>query len=167
MRRYFYASFGQQRFGCVAACTGLLERDERIRAKRKRFLLASKSIGETPELAARRRHEQTKAAAIRQLDRPSASLDVTDRCVVEHVGIEGRYQQKYQQILRSPRNQGEWLRSKLCEKRLILLALLHFGELVRTNANDDVVPLAGLEPARCFHHLILSQARLPIPPQGH
>jgi hypothetical protein len=33
-------------------------------------------------------------------------------------------------------------------------------------ANDDVVPLAGLEPARCFHHLILSQARLPIPPQG-
>src|SRR5437588_11341097 len=27
-------------------------------------------------------------------------------------------------------------------------------------------PLAGLEPARCFHHLILSQARLPIPPQG-
>jgi hypothetical protein len=30
-----------------------------------------------------------------------------------------------------------------------------------------MVPLAGLEPARCFHHLILSQARLPIPPQGH
>src|SRR5262245_19386608 len=29
-----------------------------------------------------------------------------------------------------------------------------------------LVPLAGLEPARCFHHLILSQARLPIPPQG-
>jgi hypothetical protein len=29
-----------------------------------------------------------------------------------------------------------------------------------------MVPLAGLEPARCFHHLILSQARLPIPPQG-
>jgi hypothetical protein len=30
----------------------------------------------------------------------------------------------------------------------------------------EMVPLAGLEPARCFHHLILSQARLPIPPQG-
>src|ERR1700751_4063202 len=29
-----------------------------------------------------------------------------------------------------------------------------------------LVPLAGLEPARCLHHLILSQARLPIPPQG-
>ena len=29
-----------------------------------------------------------------------------------------------------------------------------------------LVPLAGLEPARCYHHLILSQARLPIPPQG-
>jgi hypothetical protein len=27
-----------------------------------------------------------------------------------------------------------------------------------------LVPLAGLEPARCHHHLILSQARLPIPP---
>ena len=43
---------------------------------------------------------------------------------------------------------------------------MHFGEQMRTNANDDVVPLAGLEPARCCHHLILSQARLPIPPQG-
>jgi hypothetical protein len=33
--------------------------------------------------------------------------------------------------------------------------------------NDfNLVPLAGLEPARCCHHLILSQARLPIPPQG-
>src|SRR5580700_10361101 len=31
---------------------------------------------------------------------------------------------------------------------------------------SKLVPLAGLEPARCFHHLILSQARLPIPPQG-
>jgi hypothetical protein len=43
-----------------------------------------------------------------------------------------------------------------------------FG-LQRTNANGgehEVVPLAGLEPARCCHHLILSQARLPIPPQG-
>ena len=30
-----------------------------------------------------------------------------------------------------------------------------------------MVPLAGIEPARCYHHLILSQARLPIPPQGH
>src|SRR3974377_2504656 len=29
-----------------------------------------------------------------------------------------------------------------------------------------MVPLAGPEPARCFHHRILSQARLPIPPQG-
>ena len=31
---------------------------------------------------------------------------------------------------------------------------------------SGMVPLAELEPARCFHHLILSQARLPIPPQG-
>jgi hypothetical protein len=42
---------------------------------------------------------------------------------------------------------------------------------VITRAIDEIgktrlVPLAGLEPARCFHHLILSQARLPIPPQG-
>src|SRR4051812_22376216 len=29
-----------------------------------------------------------------------------------------------------------------------------------------LVPLAGIEPARCCHHLILSQARLPVPPQG-
>jgi hypothetical protein len=29
-----------------------------------------------------------------------------------------------------------------------------------------LVPLAGLEPAQCCHYLILSQARLPIPPQG-
>ena len=30
----------------------------------------------------------------------------------------------------------------------------------------SVVPLAGLEPARCFHHLILSQARLPFRHRG-
>ena len=34
-------------------------------------------------------------------------------------------------------------------------------------AIPKLVPLAGLEPARCCHHLILSQARLPLPPQGH
>ena len=30
-----------------------------------------------------------------------------------------------------------------------------------------VVPKAGLEPARCRHHRILSPARLPIPPLRH
>ena len=35
-----------------------------------------------------------------------------------------------------------------------------------SNTIVSLVPLAGLEPARCCHHLILSQARLPIPPQG-
>jgi hypothetical protein len=30
-----------------------------------------------------------------------------------------------------------------------------------------LVPLAGLEPAQPCDYLILSQARLPIPPQGH
>ena len=35
------------------------------------------------------------------------------------------------------------------------------------NTSDfKLVPLAGLEPAQCCHYLILSQARLPIPPQG-
>ena len=35
------------------------------------------------------------------------------------------------------------------------------------NTSDfELVPLAGLEPAQCCHYLILSQARLPIPPQG-
>jgi hypothetical protein len=29
-----------------------------------------------------------------------------------------------------------------------------------------LVPLAGIEPARCCHHQILSLARLPVPPQG-
>jgi hypothetical protein len=29
----------------------------------------------------------------------------------------------------------------------------------RQIATTALVPLAGLEPARCFHHLILSQAR--------
>lgn len=32
---------------------------------------------------------------------------------------------------------------------------------------DFLVPKAGLEPARPCGHLILSQARLPIPPLGH
>jgi hypothetical protein len=31
---------------------------------------------------------------------------------------------------------------------------------------NAVVPLAGIEPARPYGHLILSQARLPVPPQG-
>jgi hypothetical protein len=30
----------------------------------------------------------------------------------------------------------------------------------------ELVPLAGLEPARCCHQQILSLPRLPIPPQG-
>ena len=30
-----------------------------------------------------------------------------------------------------------------------------------------VVPLAGFEPARCFHRGILSPLRLPVPPQRH
>ena len=42
---------------------------------------------------------------------------------------------------------------------------LHNGASEKS-AKSKLVPLAGLEPARCCHHLILSQARLPIPPQG-
>ena len=33
-------------------------------------------------------------------------------------------------------------------------------------SNRWVVPSAGLEPARPFGHLILSQARLPVSPRG-
>ena len=40
------------------------------------------------------------------------------------------------------------------------------SRMARMSRTVDMVPLAGLEPARCCHHLILSQARLPIPPQG-
>src|SRR5581483_1672176 len=36
----------------------------------------------------------------------------------------------------------------------------------KTGLHLGLVPLAGLEPARPHGHLILSQARLPIPPQG-
>ena len=43
---------------------------------------------------------------------------------------------------------------------------LNRGVGVENVKQFKLVPLAGLEPARCFHHLILSQARLPIPPQG-
>ena len=39
-------------------------------------------------------------------------------------------------------------------------------EIGGTLAISKLVPLAGLEPAQCCHYLILSQARLPIPPQG-
>src|SRR6185295_4218025 len=39
-------------------------------------------------------------------------------------------------------------------------------KLAPNSQKSKLVPLAGLEPARCCHHLILSQARLPIPPQG-
>ncbi len=33
--------------------------------------------------------------------------------------------------------------------------------------NKNVVPGAGIEPARCFHRGILSPLRLPISPPGH
>src|SRR5437867_3451402 len=46
------------------------------------------------------------------------------------------------------------------------VALKFFRKPSRKKMLILLVPLAGLEPARCFHHLILSQARLPIPPQG-
>ena len=36
----------------------------------------------------------------------------------------------------------------------------------KITSDFKLVPLAGLEPAQCCHYLILSQARLPIPPQG-
>jgi hypothetical protein len=38
---------------------------------------------------------------------------------------------------------------------------------VRPSVLECLVPLAGLEPAQPCDYLILSQARLPIPPQGH
>ena len=65
-----------------------------------------------------------------------------------------------------PTERGAPLRTGGCNKCRQLLDYLAFREQTRTAANNGVVPLAGLEPARCFHHLILSQARLPIPPQG-
>jgi hypothetical protein len=48
---------------------------------------------------------------------------------------------------------------------VLCLEINRAGDVRMTN-RVKVVPLAGLEPARCCHHLILSQARLPIPPQG-
>ena len=39
------------------------------------------------------------------------------------------------------------------------------GDLVEIT--DEVVPLAGLEPARLGRQQILSLSRLPIPPQRH
>ena len=45
---------------------------------------------------------------------------------------------------------------------------LPFKVLAGLNGSkDEMVPLAGLEPARCCHQQILSLPRLPIPPQGH
>jgi hypothetical protein len=38
---------------------------------------------------------------------------------------------------------------------------------IKQYVRKRMVPLAGIEPARPCGHLILSQARLPIPPQGH
>ena len=47
-------------------------------------------------------------------------------------------------------------------KRRQLLDYLAVSEQTRTKANDEVVPLAGLEPAQCCHYLILSQARMTV-----
>src|SRR5215472_15651592 len=73
---------------------------------------------------------------------------------------------RYQQKARLPTDRRAPPRTGRSDKCRQLLDYSAFGERARTKANDEVVPLAGLEPARCCHHLILSQARLPIPPQG-
>jgi hypothetical protein len=46
------------------------------------------------------------------------------------------------------------------KKCLHLLDCLAFSEQTRTTANGEVVPLAGLEPARVLAHLILSQLEI-------
>jgi hypothetical protein len=61
-----------------------------------------------------------------------------------------RYQQKYQQIARLPRNYRAPLRTGQRKKCLQLLDYLAFSEQTRTTANGEVVPLAGLEPATMF-----------------
>src|SRR5262245_45465211 len=58
-----------------------------------------------------------------------------------------------------PRRRGDRVRRAYC-------ALTAINGTSGKSAKSKLVPLAGLEPARCCHHLILSQARLPIPPQG-
>src|SRR5436190_14976594 len=55
-----------------------------------------------------------------------------------------------------PGQPGEGKRLRCCSARSVNF----FGGV------GKLVPLAGLEPARRCHHLILSQARLPLPPQG-
>src|SRR6516165_8885628 len=68
-----------------------------------------------------------------------------------------RYQQKYQQSARLPTDRRAPPRTGRSDKCRQLLDYSAFSERPRTIANDEVVPLAGLEPARCCHHLILSQ----------
>src|SRR5215475_7938380 len=102
-----------------------------------------------------------KSAAIRKLDWPIGALGVAHPSVVEHVGIVPaglvRYQQKYQQTARIPTDPRAPPRTGQGDKCQQLLDYSAFSERPRTIANDEVVPLAGLEPARCCHHLILSQ----------
>jgi hypothetical protein len=63
-----------------------------------------------------------------------------------HPGTRVRYQSR---VL------AEWIVSS---GAMVIEIAVRFGK--------TVVPLAGLEPARCRHQQILSLPRLPIPPQG-
>jgi hypothetical protein len=70
----------------------------------------------------------------------------------------------------TPRQGRAKLKFGLCADPVLTEAIFEprIGVVIENDFHFEinVVPLAGLEPARCFHHLILSQARLPIPPQG-
>ena len=69
-------------------------------------------------------------------------------------------------LVRAERDAANW-KAKRARSRKKLLDF-HIRRNNQRVCNDvDVVPLAGIEPARPRGHQILSLARLPIPPQGH
>ena len=59
------------------------------------------------------------------------------------------------------------LRSKLIVPRQRNTSLHQKAVFCHPTKNGFLVPVAGVEPARCRHHRILSPARLPIPSHRH
>ena len=58
-------------------------------------------------------------------------------------------------------------RSEACGWNLTPFRQRFGGHLSLYVESDEMVPLAGIEPARCRQQQILSLPRLPVPPQGH
>src|SRR5262245_62856887 len=151
--RYRYCRIAD---ACVVAFRApVLQRHRWIGANGECLLLSSESVSQSPQLAAAWLDQQMKPSAIRELDRPIGRLGGAHPSVVEHVGIVPSVPTKIPTNRAATNKSLRTAANEPTQKVPVITGLFGLQRTTRTSANDEVVPLAGLEPARCCHHLIL------------